>query len=117
MPTEKVWCKNLLCRSKPFKLDLVATQPIEKQLKIGSCKHCGNVGLMLEKDKLTKDEIMDQVNRWGEVVLYKKAFKVINYKKLPNSITKQKEKRNETYKVTEQKTTAPIRTVKITRRE
>jgi hypothetical protein len=107
MAQEKAYCKNLLCKMKPYTIQIADGIDIRNKLATIKCKHCNYIGMMLDKETLTKAEVVEQVKRWGDVVLYKKAFKAINYKKLPNSMNKQKITTR-----TIQKKTAPIKPIR-----
>jgi hypothetical protein len=61
------------------------------RLDLVICPHCGHQGAMYYKDTVTGDELILQVMRWKEQVLYKDVFKHINSKKLPKTMAKQQE--------------------------
>jgi hypothetical protein len=89
MVQEKVWCRNLLCKGSPFKEEINRTISLDKQMDKIRCPHCGKIGAMLEKQTLDAKEIINQIAAWNNIILYKKAFKLINYKKLPKTIEEQ----------------------------
>ena len=90
MVETKVWCKNILCKGTPFKAEIIKNLDLKKQFKKIRCPHCGKIGVMQEDDFLSTEDILKQIASWSNAVLYKKAFKSINYKKLPDTIIKQK---------------------------
>jgi hypothetical protein len=79
----KVLCKNILCKGKPFEIEDT------EDLKNVTCPHCGNIGVMPDYHVVGSDEIIRQVTAWKDKVLYRDAFKVINYKKLPANMDQQ----------------------------
>ena len=89
MTEVKVWCTNLLCKGKPFKAEINETSA-DKQFGEITCIHCGNIGVMPYPHVLNTDEMLSQIIYWRNVVLYKKAFKTINYKKMPKNMEQQK---------------------------
>lgn len=86
----KVWCTNLLCRGRQFNADITEKEQLDKQLKEIICIHCGNVGVMPYPHVLNTDEMLRQILAWRNVVLYKNAFKTINYRKMPKNMEQQK---------------------------
>ena len=97
---EKVICTNLLCKGTAFIAEVDINNPSTLQ-KI-TCPHCGNIGVMLTYHVLNSDEIVRQIKTWENKVLYKNAFKAINYKKLPKTIEQQSIR-------SERKTTKPVK--------
>lgn len=87
---EKIWCKNLLCKGAPYAAEINRNMPLDLQLKNEKCPHCGQIGAMPEKSVLGTREIINQIASWSNILLYKKAFKVINYKKLPKTMEQQR---------------------------
>ena len=84
----KVQCKNLLCKAKPFEVSFGSGDPIQIMKKI-KCAKCGNMGVMYANHVLNTEELLRQIESWRHKVPYKKAFKLINYNKLPVSIEQQ----------------------------
>jgi len=78
----KVVCTNLLCNAKPYITD-------KKDIRRAVCPHCGNVGAMPFGTVLSTDEILRQIKNWNDKVLFREAFKHVNYDKLPRSIEQQ----------------------------
>jgi hypothetical protein len=85
-----VRCTNLLCLGPPFRAEFDKKDPKLATLKTVVCPHCGNVGAMGEDMVLSGDEILRQVECWRGKVLYRDAFRAINYKKLPVTILQQR---------------------------
>lgn len=83
-----VQCRNLLCKARPFEAYIDDNDQISSLKKI-VCPVCGNIGAMYEKNVLSTKEIIRQIDSWSNKVLYRKAFKLINYKKLPATIEQQ----------------------------
>ena len=82
----KATCRNILCKGKPFEIEYGGNK---KELNEIQCPHCNHIGVMPENHIVNSDEIMRQVISWKNKVLYKDAFKVINYKKLPANMDQQ----------------------------
>jgi hypothetical protein len=85
MPEKKVWCKNLLCKKRPFKINSLRIDS-KKDLDEAKCPECGQIGVMYKGETLTEKEVIDQVKSWMGVVAFRVAFKSINKKKLPKEI-------------------------------
>jgi hypothetical protein len=82
----KAICRNILCKGKPFEIEFSGNK---KELNDIQCPHCNHIGVMFENQIANSDEIMRQVLSWRLRVLYRDAFKVINYKKLPATMEQQ----------------------------
>ena len=85
-----VRCTNLLCLGPPFRAEFDKKDPSLATLKNIICPHCGNIGAMNENAVLSGDEILRQITKWRPVVLYRDAFRAINYKKLPVTMEQQR---------------------------
>jgi hypothetical protein len=85
-----VRCTNLLCLGPPFRAEFDKRDRNLATLKNIVCPHCGNVGAMSEDAVLSGDEILRQMAVWRAIVLYRDAFKAINYKKLPVTMEQQR---------------------------
>jgi hypothetical protein len=83
--TMKVICKNILCKGRAFPIDPQQAQQMDRII----CPHCGHEGAMPEKATVKGDEVIQQIVRWKDQVLYKNAFKYINTKKLPKTMAEQ----------------------------
>ena len=82
----RVTCRNVLCKGKPF--EAMYSGDIN-ELNDVQCPHCGHVGAMPEFHVVNSDELLKQMVSWKKKVLYKEAFKAINYKKLPSNMEQQ----------------------------
>jgi len=87
--TNKVVCRNIVCKAKPFTIEYDQTTDLNKI----KCLECGHVGVMWPDEFVTAEEIVQQISEWRNKVLYKNAFKYINYKKLPKTISQQQKRR------------------------
>ena len=86
----RVRCTNLLCLGPAFRAMYDKRDPGLKTLTTIICPYCGNTGAMKEDSVLSGDEILRQITSWRGKVLYRDAFKSINYKKLPVTMEQQR---------------------------
>ena len=86
----RVRCTNLLCLGPAFRAEFDKKDPRIATLRNIVCPHCGNVGAMKEDTVLSGDEIIRQITKWRVMILYRDAFKAINYKKLPVTMEEQR---------------------------
>ena len=84
----KVVCKNLVCKGRAFTINQRQAQQLDRIV----CPHCGHQGAMPKGETLTGDEVVAQIDRWQDQVLYKKVFKHLNTKKLPDTMAKQQQR-------------------------
>lgn len=82
----KVICRNILCNGKPFEMEYSGNK---KEFNEIQCPHCNHIGVMPDHHVVNSDEIIRQVASWKAKVLFRDAFKVINYKKLPANMDQQ----------------------------
>jgi len=85
----KVVCKNIVCKGRAFSVNQRQAQELERVV----CPHCGHQGAMPKGETVTGEDVINQVIRWQDQVLYKKVFKHINTKKMPGTMAKQNEKK------------------------
>lgn len=82
----KVWCKNLFCHNMPIYIN----KDFIEEYKEKRCPYCGHIGFMPDYHILKTGEVIKQIMKLTEKrVLFREAFRVINFDKLPRSIEQQ----------------------------